>query len=213
MIMRIENIAAAIAAAIVSVSFSLMPCDAHASQGKPKTKSKKELLRENARMRAVLDSLMEEIESLKDTAYLEEEEPAGGDYPLLNGLSPSDYTQDVTDSLLSIWYHHSKVSDSSEGMFNMDSVRFASNVPDKVFLERLAAMNSYITLPYNETVRNYIILYAEKMPEKVESRSPIALFLMTTGVAPLLMRPAPRLQSASSWQSCASFCASTSSFL
>lgn len=169
MIMRIENIAAAIAAAIVSVSFSLMPCDAHASQGKPKTKSKKELLRENARMRAVLDSLMEEIESLKDTAYLEEEEPAGGDYPLLNGLSPSDYTQDVTDSLLSIWYHHSKVSDSSEGMFNMDSVRFASNVPDKVFLERLAAMNSYITLPYNETVRNYIILYAEKMPEKMAS--------------------------------------------
>ncbi|MGM9743417.1 MAG: LysM peptidoglycan-binding domain-containing protein [Candidatus Cryptobacteroides sp.] len=170
--MRIENIAVAVVAAIVSMSFSLISYDAGAATVKPK--SKKELIRENARMKAVLDSLMQELESLKDTAYLEEDLPAGDDYPLLNGLSPDDYTQEVTDSLLSVWYHHRKVSDSSEGVFNMDSVKFASNVPDKVFIERLAAMNSFITLPYNETVRNYIILYAEKMPQKMASMLALA---------------------------------------
>ena len=28
-------------------------------------------------------------------------------------------------------------------------------------------MNSYISLPFNETVRNYMVLYSEKMPTKM----------------------------------------------
>ena len=49
----------------------------------------------------------------------------------------------------------------------MDSVRFSSNVSDAVMKERLENMNSFITLPYNEKVRNFMILYSEKMPTKM----------------------------------------------
>jgi len=49
----------------------------------------------------------------------------------------------------------------------MDSVKFESNVPDEVYIERLKKMNSFITLPYNEIVKKYIILYSEKMPERM----------------------------------------------
>ena len=28
-------------------------------------------------------------------------------------------------------------------------------------------MNSFITLPFNETVKNYMVLYSEKMPAKM----------------------------------------------
>ena len=49
----------------------------------------------------------------------------------------------------------------------MDSVKFESNVPDSVYLQRIKKMNSFISLPYNDIVKNYIILYSEKMPEKM----------------------------------------------
>ena len=48
--------------------------------------------------------------------------------------------------------------------FDMDSVKFTSSVPDSVYVERITKMNSFITLPYNDIVRNYIIKYSEKMP-------------------------------------------------
>lgn len=132
-------------------------------------KSRKELIRENQRLKVMLDSLSKEIEALKDTAYIDEAEVmvAEGPASALDGLSPEDYTVEVTDSLLSIWYHHRLVTGSGEDGYNMDSVKFSSDVPDKVLMERIAAMNSFITLPYNETVRNYIILYSEKMPVKL----------------------------------------------
>ena len=133
-----------------------------------RNKSRKELLRENERLKAVLDSLNQELEALKDTAYIDNSEVtiAEGN-SLLDGISPGDYTMEVTDSLLSIWYHHRVANNSGEGNYNMDSVTFSSNVSDKVLIERLESMNSFITLPYNETVRNYIILYSEKMPVKM----------------------------------------------
>ena len=49
----------------------------------------------------------------------------------------------------------------------MDSVRFSSNVSDAEMMRRLSAMNSFITLPYNDVVKNYIILYSERMPSKM----------------------------------------------
>lgn len=134
-----------------------------------RNKPRKELIRENQRLRTMLDSLRQEIEALKDTAYIDESEVtiAEGPASALGGISPEDYTLEVTDSLLSIWYHHRLVSGSGEDGYDMDSVRFSSDVTDKVLMERITAMNSFITLPYNETVRNYIILYSEKMPVKL----------------------------------------------
>ena len=133
-----------------------------------KNSTKKELIRENEKMRSMLDSLMLELKALEDTAYVEEEYvEEGKSYSLLDGVAPETYSQEVTDSLLNIWYLHRQAKNSVEGVFDMDSVHFTSNVPDKVLLERLSKMNSYITLPFNETVKNYMLLYAEKMPTKM----------------------------------------------
>ena len=139
--------------------------------------TRKELLQENQRMKSMLDSLMRELEALKDTAYVEEEYSEGGkSFSLLDGVAPETYSQEVTDSLLNIWYLHRQAKNIPEGNYDMDSVHFASNVPDKVFIERLSKMNSFITLPYNETVRNYIILYAEKMPSKMSKMLALASY-------------------------------------
>ena len=78
-----------------------------------------------------------------------------------------EYTTEVSDSLLNLWYVQKKVAQSEEGYFDMDSVRFQSNVPDSVYIERIREMNSFITLPYNDIVKNYIIKYSEKMPTSI----------------------------------------------
>ncbi len=88
------------------------------------------------------------------------------DSPDTPAIAPEDYTAEVSDSLLNIWYTHKMASDG-EVEFDMDSVKFESNVPDSVYIERLKRMNSFISLPYNDIVKRYIILYSEKMPEKM----------------------------------------------
>ena len=70
------------------------------------------------------------------------------------GLNPEDYTVEVSDSLLNIWYSHKMASDDEMEVYDMDSIRFESNVPDEVYIERIKKMNSFISLPYNEIVKN-----------------------------------------------------------
>ena len=154
------------ALAAFSLTFTTVPASA-ADREKPK--SRKELARENARMREVLDSLISELENVRSKAvhHIPEQADEGG--LAIEGLLPEDYTLDVTDSLLSLWYVHKSMLKGDIVSFNMDSVHFRSSVTDKEYLQRLADMNSFITLPFNETVRNYIILYSEKMPTKMSS--------------------------------------------
>ena len=154
------------ALAAFSLTFTTVPASA-ADREKPK--SRKELARENARMREVLDSLISELENVRSKAvhHIPEQADEGG--LAIEGLLPEDYTLDVTDSLLSLWYVHSNLRKGDTVSFNMDSVHFRSSVTDKEYLQRLADMNSFIPLPFNETVRNYIILYSEKMPTKMSS--------------------------------------------
>ena len=70
-----------------------------------KSKTRKELIRENYRMRCVIDSLLQEVEAFKDTAYVDEtiSERTSRNFSLLDGVAPETYSQEVTDSLLSIW--------------------------------------------------------------------------------------------------------------
>lgn len=154
------------ALAAFSLTFTTVPASA-ADREKPK--SRKELARENARMREVLDSLISELENVRSKAVHHIPEQADEVGLAIEGLLPEDYTLDVTDSLLSLWYVHSNMRKGDTVSFNMDSVHFRSSVTDKEYLQRLADMNSFITLPFNETVRNYIILYSEKMPTKMSS--------------------------------------------
>ena len=137
--------------------------------------TKKQLRQENARLRMQLDSLRIDLEKYRSDSRLNDSIVSelrdiyeNNAQRSAAGLNPEDYTPEITDSLLSIWYLHRQIGRSSEGQeYDMDSVHFESNVPDKVYIERLEAMNSFITLPFNETVRNYIILYSEKMPNKM----------------------------------------------
>lgn len=154
------------ALAAFSLTFTTVPASA-ADREKPK--SRKELARENARMREVLDSLISELENVRSKAVHHIPEQVDEGEPAIEGLLPEDYTLDVTDSLLSLWYVHKSMLKGDTVSFNMDSVHFRSSVTDKEYLQRLADMNSFITLPFNETVRNYIILYSEKMPTKMKS--------------------------------------------
>jgi len=91
---------------------------------------------------------------------------------------PFEYTDDVTDSLLSIWYLHRQLRQNPQGEYDMDNVHFTSEVPDKVLIERLQKMNSFIQLPFNETVKNYMVLYAEKMPTKMGQMLGLAEYYM-----------------------------------
>ena len=84
------------------------------------------------------------------------------------------------DSLLSVWYIHNQMRNSSEtdGMGEMGDVHFTTSVPDSVLINRLAKMNPFIKLPYNETVRNWMVLYSEKMPFRMSQMLGLSKFYM-----------------------------------
>ena len=47
----------------------------------------------------------------------------------------------------------------------IDTLRLSSGVSDEVMIQRLADMNPYFTLPFNDVVKNYMIVYTEKRGE------------------------------------------------
>ena len=115
---------------------------------------------ENAELRAKVDSLLEVIEALRSVEIAEAEDQEEALEPVI------EYTAQLTDSLLGQWYQD-RLAQDEVIEDNLDSVRYVSNVPDSVLVARLERMNAYITLPFNETVKNYMILYSEKMPTKM----------------------------------------------
>ena len=155
-------------------------------------KTRKQLEQENTRLREQLETLQKEIELLRTEPGLDSLQQDMADYfdsPAYGGgdLDQSqesgrdyvfDYTDDVTDSLLSIWYLHRQIRENPQSEYNMDSVHFSSEVPDRVLIERLEKMNSFIQLPYNETVKNYMVLYSEKMPTRMGQILGLAQYYM-----------------------------------
>ncbi len=134
--------------------------------------SKSKLQDENKELRNRLDSLEAELKRYRDElqytdsiagemmdVYVENEARGTAENAML------DYA-DETSGKLDFWYAHKMAAENGEE-YNMDSVRFESNVPDSIYVERLKKMNSFITLPYNDIVKSYIILYSEKMPQKM----------------------------------------------
>lgn len=161
---------------IAAISAALLFVVTSAAAPKERTLPKKKLIKENELLKKQLDSLREEIETYKAELLLNDsivqevrdlyEDNEGKSAA---GLNPEDYTAEVSDSLLNLWYVHKKISAKDMDSYNMDSVRFMSNVPDSIYIERIKAMNSFITLPYNDIVRNYIILYSEKMDTRMRT--------------------------------------------
>ncbi len=154
-----------IIAVAIAAAFIAMPSQAQ---------SRAQLQQENKSLRTELDSLRTELEKVRRDLRFTDSVA----HEMLSLYSDSEarntpevdttaYTTEVSDSLLSLWYIQKKVSQSEEDYYDMDSVRFESNVPDSVYIERIKKMNSFITLPYNDIVKSYIIKYSEKMPNTI----------------------------------------------
>lgn len=161
-----------LAAVMTALLIAGNPAAADNPRKDERTRSK--LKEQNKRLQEMVDSLQFELERCKSdlhytdslagemlAVYEENEDKSAA------GLNPDDYTVEVSDSLLNIWYTHKIASEDETEVYDMDSIRFESNVPDSVYIERLKNMNSFISLPYNDIVKNYIILYSEKMPTKM----------------------------------------------
>lgn len=139
----------------------------------PKNDSRKKIEEENRRLQEKIDSLQMELDRYRmeadvtDSLEIEMLEAYGESVERSrDSFEPMEYTAEVSDSLLNIWYAHQMAAYEVD-FEEFDSVKFESNVPDEVYIERLKKMNSFITLPYNENVRKYIVLYSEKMPNKM----------------------------------------------
>ena len=143
---------------------SVMCFSAFAATGpgvRPKRPGKKEIMLENSRLKISLDSLNRVVDSL--TAVWHDMENSVAD--VVDEIEDTvEYSPEVTDSLLALWMENRRIGLLEQEEYDMEVEKFTSNVPDSVMMQRLVAMNPYITLPFNETVKNYMILYAEKMP-------------------------------------------------
>ena len=163
-----KYIAVASAAAFITLT---VPVEAFGAK-RYEDKNKLSIKKENILLRQELDSLKAEIEKyrmeLRRTDSMTNE--------LLNFYESSqnmpqedtvtiEYTAEVSDSLLNLWYVQKLVTEESPDLAcSDDTILFSSNVPDSVYIERIKEMNSFITLPYNDIVKNYIVKYSEKMP-------------------------------------------------
>jgi len=164
----IKTVAVALAAAFIAIATA---ADASAGIKTDKT-VKLSAKKENEMLRQELDSLKAELsrykEELRRTDSMTNE--------MLNFYENEskdneeeqmeiEYTSEVSDSLLNLWYVHKLIAEDDESITeDLDSAHFKSNVPDSVYVDRINRMNSFITLPYNDIVKNHIIKYSEKMP-------------------------------------------------
>lgn len=166
-------------AAILLAILLILPATASAQ-------SRRKIKEENLALKESVDSLLNLLETERREAHerdsvtqemlsiYEENESRKG-----FALDPSVFTPEVTDSLLNIWYLHRQVGEQNDvEAFDMDSIHFSSNVSDSVLMQRLEKLNSFITLPYNETVRNYMVLYSEKMPAKMSNLLSLSQYYM-----------------------------------
>lgn len=158
------------AVAVAAVFIALTTAFPAGGAGKSDEKNKAGLKKENQELRAELESLKAEIEryraELRRTDsmtnellnYYEDKEEIKSDTCII------EYTAEVSDSLLQLWYSQISSAEESIDIAATDSAKFLSNVPDSVYIDRITNMNSFITLPYNDIVKNHIIKYSEKMP-------------------------------------------------
>ncbi|MBQ9462984.1 MAG: transglycosylase SLT domain-containing protein [Bacteroidales bacterium] len=79
-----------------------------------------------------------------------------------------EFTPEKTDSLLVMWYHENYRQDNINTVPELDSLSLTSIVSDEVMMQRLAGLNPYFSLPFNEVVKNYMIVYSEKRGETMQ---------------------------------------------
>ena len=117
-----------------------------------------------------IDSLIAVCDSLNTiyTAVAEDDNSGEGNSWTDDFINFDDLEEEGADadSMLSIWYLQN-IGDPLELNFEeMEDKVLASNIPDSVYIARLNAMGSYIQVPYNDIVRNYIVLYSQRIADK-----------------------------------------------
>ncbi|MBQ0006774.1 MAG: LysM peptidoglycan-binding domain-containing protein [Alistipes sp.] len=82
------------------------------------------------------------------------------------------------DTLLALYYKQRDLVNTIIDDTDFDSIILASDTPDSIYIERLRRMNSFIKIPYNEIVRNYLVAYTQKHKTKMESVLGLAAYYM-----------------------------------
>ena len=83
-------------------------------------------------------------------------------------VEPEQVSTNHLDSLLSIWYIQKALQDTT-GIILLEEEKLPpADMPDSVYIRRLMAMPSIISLPYNDVVKKYIVYYMQKIPNQVE---------------------------------------------
>ncbi len=120
---------------------------------------------QNKALRQEADSLRRLVDSLRANAKLMDEKEAaleeGNEVPFQKAR-PMDYTPEITDSLLALWYQNNFNKENEFPAMNLDTVHLSSSVSDEVMMQRLKEMNPFFSLPFNDIVKNYMIVYSEK---------------------------------------------------
>ncbi|MGQ7870674.1 transglycosylase SLT domain-containing protein [Sunxiuqinia sp. sy24] len=86
----------------------------------------------------------------------------------------NDLFAEKIDSLLNSWYIQN-VFEMPSGGGMQDSLPVVS-IPDSVYIDRLQAIDSYVDLSFNKTVKNFIQLYTQRRRDQVEMMLGLANF-------------------------------------
>jgi membrane-bound lytic murein transglycosylase D len=152
----------------------------------PKEDRRPNLLKQRDSLTMANDSLMRLIDTLtmeiNDYEQITSSDTLNsGTFDLTPEYVPNDsLTLADTDSLMSIWYHQKNLEliENIEKDVDLDTAVLLSNIPDSVYIERLQKMNSFISVPYNSIIRNYIITYTERISKQSESMLGLCRYYM-----------------------------------
>ena len=168
------------AAVLISLPINVSGKPKHDKEKKKITlfasQDRKSLIRERDSLGLANEALMMELDSLyRKYAELEVyEELAEADSINMGAMdmdgieSISDTSFISRDSLLSLWYQQRNLNLMEIEPSDIDTIEMVSDIPDSVYISRLQKLNPYISVPYNRIIRNHIVYYTQKMPEKME---------------------------------------------
>ena len=168
------------AAVLISLPINVSGKPKHDKEKKKITlfasQDRKSLIRERDSLVLANEALMMELDSLyRKYADLEVyEELAEADSINMGAMdmdgieSISDTSFISRDSLLSLWYQQRDLNLMEIEPSDIDTIEMVSDIPDSVYISRLQKLNPYISVPYNSIIRNHIVYYTQKMPEKME---------------------------------------------
>ena len=142
---------------ILLVSFSLA-----ASAQKPRLETRKVLKDSIAVLLSRIDSMQKAYDEMVSAPF-EEIAISGED----DNFGPEDGDDDRyfnTDSALVAWYDNlSRHSQDEEELMEVEGMKYTSDVPDSVYIDRINRINTSVKIPYNDVVRSFIIYYTQKM--------------------------------------------------